>query len=33
MTTETWSKEVYDLIDYDNDRLISNTLNIKTTSY
>ena len=31
--TETWSKEVCDLIDYDNDKLITNNLNIKTTSY
>ena len=33
LNTETWSKEVCDLIDYDNDKLIMNTLNIKSTSY
>ena len=33
LNTETWSKEVCDLIDYDNDKLITNTLNIKSTSY
>ena len=33
LNTETWSKEVSDLIDYDNEKLITNSLNIKSTSY
>ena len=33
LTTETWSKEVCDLIDYDNEKLISSKLNIKTSGY
>ena len=33
LNTETWSKDVCDLIDYDNDKLIINSLNIKSTAY
>ena len=33
LNTETWSKDVCDLIDYDNEKLITSTLNINSTSY
>ena len=33
LNTETWSKDVCDLIDYDNEKLITNKLNIKSSSY
>ena len=33
LNTETWSKDVCDLIDYDNEKLIINKLNIKSSSY
>ena len=33
LNTETWSKDVCDLIDYDNDKLIINSLSIKSTAY
>ena len=33
LNTETWSKDVCYLIDYDNEKLITSTLNINSTSY
>ena len=33
LNTETWTKDVCDLIDYDNEKLITNSLKIKSTSY
>ena len=33
LNKETWSKDVCDLIDYDNEKLITSTLNINSTSY
>ena len=33
LNTETWSIDVCDLIDYDNEKLITSTLNINSTSY
>ena len=33
LSTETWTKDVYELVDYDSDKLISSVINIKTTSF